>query len=168
MKHALLKSKRLLYRKFTNDDFEQLRTLLSNERVCLYLPGPPSFNDEQIKRWLLMFQKNFSDEIPSFVYALTERDTGAFIGYAGCFYVPEYKQNEIMYAIVEEHWHKGYATEAAFKMLTLSKRLHLAKVIAFTHINNIASEKVIQKLGYNYIETIDLWGERLKYYELDL
>ncbi|MCK5387665.1 MAG: GNAT family N-acetyltransferase [Candidatus Izimaplasma sp.] len=168
MGYLVLESKRLIYRQFTDNDYLELHEIMSNKNVRKYLPGNGSFSEKQSLACLNSFKDSFKIEKPNLIYAVILKDTNKLIGYAGVAYVKEFNFNEILYGFNEDYWGKGYASESAFTMRELASHLKLEKIIAFTDINNQPSEKVILKLGYKYIKTIDLWGLTLKYYELIL
>ncbi len=55
---------------------------------------------------------------------------------------------EVGWAVHPDEWGKGYATEAARKVIDWAFReLNLHRVVAFCHVNNTASVRVMQKLG---------------------
>ena len=168
MNYRNLESERLIYRRFTADDYDDLYEIMSNENVRRYLPGDGALSKEKSQDCLSSFMKSFSLEKPNLIYAILLKGSAKVIGYCGFAYIKEYNKNEIMYGLNEDYWYKGYASEAAFKMKELASELNQDIIIAFTHVNNQTSEKIILKIGYTYIETIELWGLTLKYYELKL
>ena len=168
MNNTLLSSTRLKYRLFKNEDFTDLFEILGNDNVCEYLPGETTFNPQQVQKWLDHFINSFSVDKPNLIYALTFNNSDKVIGYVGLAYVKEFEKNEIMFAINEDYWHQGIASEAAQRMKELAKELNLNEIIALADIDNIYSQKVLLKLGYKYLETIELWGLTLKYYNLNI
>lgn len=165
---STLESKRLKYTKFTKDDFADLYEFLSSEEVCRYLPGPKAFSKEQITRWLHFFIDSYDIDKPNLIYAVREKGGQKVIGYAGFAYVDEFQKNEIMYAFHKDVWGQGYATEAAFQMLDIAKSYNQKRIIALADTRNIASQKVLLKIGYKQKDQIKLWGSDLYYYELRL
>eukprot|EP01098_Paradermamoeba_levis_P002441 TRINITY_DN12832_c0_g1_i1.p1 TRINITY_DN12832_c0_g1~~TRINITY_DN12832_c0_g1_i1.p1 ORF type:complete len:113 (+),score=14.21 TRINITY_DN12832_c0_g1_i1:2-340(+) len=59
---------------------------------------------------------------------------------------------EIGYDFIPEMWGKGYATEATSFLLNRLRDIQFgfeySKLVAFTHAQNIASHKVLQKSGF--------------------
>lgn len=52
-------------------------------------------------------------------------------------------------------WGKGFGTEAALGALEYAwKKLQLSKVYAGHHPDNRASEKILKKLGFEFIENV--------------
>lgn len=163
-----LESKHLLYRPFEAADYDDLFAFLSLDEVCEYLPGDKAFNDVQVKKWLNYFIQTFDIEKPNMIYAVSTKNDPKVIGYVGLAYVVEFSKNEIMYAFHPEVWGKGYATEASHKMKEVAVSCGLKEVIALADINNGASERVLLKVGYRYVEDIEIWGLKMKYFELEL
>ena len=44
-------------------------------------------------------------------FAVEIKSTGDFIGFAGLKYLEDYKEVDIGYRFISEHWGKGYATK---------------------------------------------------------
>ncbi len=162
-----LESESLRYRKFNVSDYLDLYEILSNPNVCKYLPGE-TYDERKIKLWLNKFALDFDETKPNLVYAVTTKTNDKVIGYVGIAYVKEYDKPEILYGFNEDYWHKGYASEGSTRMKDLAIKLKYDSLVAFAAIDNLYSNKVLVKTGYDYIETIDLWGLRLKYYKMNL
>jgi len=102
-----LQSKRLEYRKFDYDDFDDLTEIMSNPNVCEYIPGDPSYSKEVIEKWLNHFIRTYNDEHGTRLFAILEQGKSKVIGYGGIGYVKEFDQMEIMYVLNESVWGKG-------------------------------------------------------------
>ncbi|MBU1020729.1 MAG: GNAT family N-acetyltransferase [Firmicutes bacterium] len=168
MNSLKFESERLKFRQFRDTDFDDLFAFLSTQEVCAYLPGEEPYNALQVKKWLDYFIRTFDETKPNLIYAVTSKNQDEVIGYVGLAYVKEFEQNEIMYAFHPNVWGKGYATEAASKMKEMAQSLHIEKLIGLTDINNIASERVLLKIGYQFVKYLEIWGLQMKYFELNL
>lgn len=85
----------------------------------------------------------------NYVFYIEELETKSFIGLIA-FYIgkPKYKTAEISYKIHVKHWGKGYATEAAKKILEFGfDTLELHRITAGCAFGNIASNRVLKKIG---------------------
>ena len=75
-----------------------------------------------------------------------------FIGFVGLA-VPRFEAHftpcvEIGWRIGAEYWNRGYATEAARAVLTFGfETLRLNQIVAFTVPANMASRRVMEKIG---------------------
>ena len=66
---------------------------------------------------------------------------------------------DIGYAFLARHSGKGYATEAARMVLKHAKEvLGLPKLAAITSPDNTASQRVLEKIGFRFVQMIDLPG----------
>ena len=115
-----IESKRLSFRKFKQDDFDDLNEILGKPKVCKYLPGKDEKSRDEIEKWHESFMKSFKDEHGTRIYAITELGTSKVIGYGGLGYVKEFDKIEIMYGFNESVWGKGYATETSLRMKELA------------------------------------------------
>lgn len=163
-----IESDRLVYRKFTKDDYEDLYEILSNPKVCTYLPGDDNKSKEEIEKWHTMFQNSFMDDRQNRIFAILEKGSKKVIGYGGLGYVKEFDKIEIMYGFNEFVWGKGYATETSLRMKELAIELGIKDLIALADINNIASQKILRKTGFEEVEQIHIWGIDCFYYEMKL
>ncbi len=154
------------FRLFNMNDYNALQAIYSNEHVCQYLPVEGVVPDDRIKKILASYSDTLSHPKDGIVYAVTFK--GNIIGYAGVKHVKEYDKYEIYYGIHPDYWGHGYATTAANYMKALAKRRGLKEVIAFAHIDNPASQRVLEKIGYTKVEQITLWKLPLYYYHMSL
>lgn len=163
----MLSSKRCTYREWKLSDYDDLKEIFSNDKVCEYLPINGHLTDEQIKkvldRHIAMAPSNKQE---SSLYAI--KYEGKVIGYCGVVFIKEKDKFEIMYGLNEDYWGQGFASEAAFIMKEVAKEKGLKEVIAFADPKNIPSNLILKKIGYQFIDEIDLWNMRLSYYEMSL
>ncbi len=163
-----LESNRLEYELWQENDFDTLKQILGNPKVCEYLPGDKNKNDDEVKRWLNYFIQTFGNEKGTKIFKVKIKNTDQVIGYCGLGYVKEFDQIEIMYGMDEKYFHQGYGSEMSLRMKDLAINQNIKHLIALADINNIASNKILQKTGYTKKEQINLWGLDLNFYEMDL
>jgi [ribosomal protein S5]-alanine N-acetyltransferase len=81
------------------------------------------------------------------------KETGRFIGSGGLQTVgPEATADvEVAYHYLPSEWGKGYATEAGRAILDFGfKTVKLAEIVGFVHPENVASWRVLEKIGMRY------------------
>ena len=81
-----------------------------------------------------------------------------FIGWCGLKNRPERNEIDLGYRFIKNAWGKGYATEAAYACLNYGfKTLNLHRVVGRAMPQNIASLRVLEKCGMQYIgdEVVD-------------
>ena len=82
------------------------------------------------------------------IFALEERETGAFVGYCGPYYPPLWPEPEIAWGLMPHAHGKGYATEAATRALAHARDdLGWDTAISAVEITNIPSQRVAERLG---------------------
>ncbi|WP_375558963.1 GNAT family N-acetyltransferase [Bernardetia sp. OM2101] len=72
---------------------------------------------------------------------------------------------DIGYAILPNYEGKGYVSEAAQAVFEYGKnKLHLKEIVAFTTEENLASQKILLKIGLHFIDKRSVEGEEILYY----
>ena len=81
--------------------------------------------------------------------AVVTRRTDRVIGYCGLQPFADTEEVELFYGYATSTWGKGFATEAAAALIDLGFRcLQPERVVAIAHPENIASLRVLEKLGF--------------------
>lgn len=150
--HIIFETPRLYLRQFTLADTELVLRLNSDPAVLQYL-HEPMLKDEahatEILNTIIFPQyKNNLGRWATFL-----KDTNEFIGWCGLKYLPEREEIDLGYRFIPAYWGKGYACEAAKH--TVDHGLHhlqLKTISGMAHINNIASLKILEKIGMQFIK----------------
>jgi ribosomal-protein-alanine N-acetyltransferase len=96
-----------------------------------------------------LISDNQQQNILNYTFAIEELRTGTFIGLLGFkLGAKKYNNAEVYYKLNVHYWGKGYATEALNLVLDFGfKNLKLHRITAGCAIDNIASIKVLEKVG---------------------
>jgi len=82
------------------------------------------------------------------LYTMRLKSTGFTIGTCGLIKRPSLEHTDIGFAVLPEYMGKGYTSEAAAAVLHYGfKKLHLPTIVAITTPDNIASQRVLEKIG---------------------
>ena len=136
MKVLKLESKRLILRKFKLKDVNDLLEL--NHRKA------------QTKKQAFKFIKE-SVLKTGFYLAVVLKEENKVIGYQELCHLDwfDFQSGEIGYHFNKEYWGKGYATESAKLLIDYCfKKLKFHKVYADTDPSNLASQRILAKLGF--------------------
>ncbi len=77
-------------------------------------------------------------------------------------------QVEVGYRLQPAHWGHGYATEAARRLVEHGfEQLELGTIAAIVNVENAASNRVIQKLGFMHQRVYECSNQRINYYTLE-
>jgi ribosomal-protein-alanine N-acetyltransferase len=89
-------------------------------------------------------------------WGLEERSSGRLIGTCGLHdVVPADRRAELGYTLARPYWNQGYMTEAVEAVLKFAfLRLDLNRIQAVCVPENLASERVMQKVGMTYEGTL--------------
>ena len=164
-----LETARLRMRPFTWDDFEAEAALYADPEVTRYLPRgpvPPDGVWERTQRVLTHFIAHWSDHGFG-VWALIDRASGLLIGHCGLQHLPGDGGVEVLYLVVRARWGTGVATEAAGAALEHGfGRLGLDRIVAVIVPENVASRRVLEKLGMRREGAVDVYGLHAERYAL--
>lgn len=142
-----LTTERLGLRRFTPDDLDWLVGLWADADVARYLGGPKdrAATEKSLHERILRYY----DECPGLgIWLTTERATGERIGFHLLNNIQGESILQIGYGLTRAAWGKGYATEMAAAVLRYGfGDLKLPRIAGITHIENVASQQVLQKVG---------------------
>lgn len=144
---TFLKTERLILRYITQDDFEELRTILQNKDVMY--AWEYDFTDKDVQEWIDKNLELYKKYNLGF-FIIVESKTGNITGQAALKQdiIEGNQYYEIGYILKKEYWHRGYATEAAKALKDYAFHiLHLNEVIFEIRPNNISSRKVAENLN---------------------
>ena len=148
MDQPLLETERLVLRPFTAGDAGRVSELAGDAEIVdttLRIPYP--YTEEMASRWIGTHDSMREDGFALF-YAVCLRGGGELIGSTGIDIDPPHRRAEMGYWIAREHWGKGYASEAAARLLAHAfSALRLHKVTAHYFARNEASGRILEKLG---------------------
>jgi len=141
--------------------------MLSDPSVMRHLfAGRPMSSEEADVLIDQYFMKQNDNTGLGSVFDLAEKK---FIGFAGiipCEYVDTKKEFEFGFAFQDISWGKGYATEIGRAQIDYAfKNLDIDRLFALAHPNNVASNKVLLKLGMKMLKNIEIRerGARMVY-----
>ncbi|MBI5670156.1 MAG: GNAT family N-acetyltransferase [Chloroflexi bacterium] len=148
----IIETARLRLRPARADDLDSYQSLIYGDAdVMRYLPGGVPRPVERTQATLNVFIQHQAQHGFS-VWAVERKDDGEFIGQAGLFTIPNTTEIEVAYAFGKAHWGKGYATEAARTSLRYGfETAALPYILAVANPPNVASQRVMQKIGMRYI-----------------
>lgn len=144
-----LHTERLRLRPFVEADADALFTMHSDARVLRYWDAPPWADRSRATRFLASCRQ-MAEEGTGVRVAVDAGPDGGFIGWCGLArWNPDFRSAAIGYCFGEAAWGHGYGTEAAGALLQWAfSTLDLNRVQAETDTRNLASARVLEKLGF--------------------
>ena len=147
----ILQTPRLILRQITIYDAPLILELNSDPEIVKYVHEPTLKTVEQAEEIIAnIILPQYKNNLGR--WAIITKDNNDFIGGCGLKYRPEIDEIDLGYRLMQKAWGKGFATEAAAKTLEYSFRtLNIKLITGRAHIENLASIKVLEKIGMNFI-----------------
>jgi RimJ/RimL family protein N-acetyltransferase len=89
-------------------------------------------------------------------WTVLDKISGEFLGWCGLKYDQNLDETDIGFRFFEEHWNKGLATESAKACINFGfENLNLKSIVGRAMSENIASIKVLEKIGLKFEREFD-------------
>lgn len=154
----MIKTKRLLLRPLCMDDINTVHAYasnLDNTNYMLFLPNETIAESMEFLRFVTL---EWQKELPS-TYEFAIVLDNIHIGTISISLDDTRQQGEIGWILHKDYWNLGYTTEVAIAILDFAKNhLGLQSVVAHCDHRNLASIKVMEKIG---MKLIDHQGTRI-------
>ena len=162
---VILETNRLLIREFTMKDVEDSYQMNLDPEVTKYTnDGGVQSRDEihhRIKNHVLRDYKKYGYGR----WAVEFKPDNKFIGFCGLKFISELNEVEVGYRFMRDYWGLGIATESAAPVVSFGfEQLDLERIIGLVMPGNIASIRVLEKLGFSYEKNIVEDGESIQCY----
>ena len=144
-------TERLTLRSWRPDDVDPYAELCADPAVMRYIVSGATLPYDVAVAQVQRFCDHWSEHGYG-LWAVQERETGAFIGFAGLarpYFLPEVMPAvEVGWRFAQPYWGRGYATESGRAALTYAfEQIGLDRVIGIAQEANRASWRVMTKLG---------------------
>src|SRR5262245_36461555 len=145
----ILETNRLLLRRQVIEDLDELWALYCNPEITKYIPDAPRTREEAKEE--LEWHMNGHPKYPDLgLWATIYKEAGKFIGRCGLlpWTIEGQQEVEVAYTIAQEYWGHGLGTEAAQAILQYGFiQLNISRLICLIDPENIASQRVAEKIG---------------------
>jgi RimJ/RimL family protein N-acetyltransferase len=154
---TVLETKRLIVRRFTVADAQFILTLLNEPSFLRYIGDKKVRNLDDARQYLLNGPVASYERNGFGLCLVALRESQTPIGMCGILIREGLPDPDIGFAFLPEFWNKGFAFEAATAVLQDAReRLRLERVLAITSLDNDASIKLLQKLGFRFEKIVKL------------
>jgi len=158
---------RLILRAFTEEDTDPLHHILGEEDVLRYFPNPNSPSREKVEKLIYARLQHWEDHRYGW-WAIEPRSKKQLIGWSGLLFLPETEEVEVGYLLDKSFWGKGLATEAAQACLQYGfKNFDMESIVAIVHPENVASQRVTEKLGMSFVGEAHYFGMDCHRYSIE-
>lgn len=165
--HVYLETPRLILRRLTMDDLDEIEALDADPEVMRYITGGiptprDELRDDYIPSWLEYYERGDAWGF----WATIERESGRFLGW---FHLRPNEQDapdepELGYRLIRDAWGRGLATEGSSALIDKAfAELGARRVYATTMAVNTGSRRVMEKAGMRFVRLFRLdWPFRIE------
>jgi len=156
----IIETERLILREFEPNDFKGVFEFGSNKEIQKYTGDPLLKSIEEAKKiisdvWLVDYKKYGFGR-----WATIYKPDNKLIGFSGLKFLPEFNQVDIGFRYLPKYWNLGIATEASKEIIKYGfETLNLDEIIGIAYPENIASCKVLEKVGLSFYKQDDYNGD---------
>jgi len=158
---------RLILRAFTPDDDVPLHRILGEEDILRYYPNPNPPPLERVRKFIERQLAHW--ETHGFGWwAVVLNGHEELIGWNGLQFLPETGEIEVGYLLSKPFWGQGLAPEGAYAALVFGfETLNLERIIGLVHPDNVASRRVLEKIGMSFIDRASYFGMEVCRYRIE-
>jgi [ribosomal protein S5]-alanine N-acetyltransferase len=158
----ILETERLLLREFDEGDAEPFYLMGSDPAVIRYT-GDPGGGFTSVEHALEILRSRPIADYRTYGYgrwACVLKASGEVIGFAGLKYLSDSQEVDLGYRLLPAYWGQGLATEACRAVLDYGRtRLDIERIIGLVDPENVASVRVLEKLGLTPAGQVEYQGK---------
>ncbi|HSE28745.1 MAG TPA: GNAT family N-acetyltransferase [Gemmatimonadales bacterium] len=162
-----LSTPRLTLRELTPADAPFIRVLLNDPDFIRFIADRGVRTDDDAVRYIEQGPRAMYARHGMGLMLVALREEGVPVGICGLLRRDGLDDPDLGFAFLPEHRGKGYAAEAAAATLAWGRdELGLGRVLAITSLDNDASGRLLEKLGFRFERIVTMPGdaEELKLY----
>lgn len=160
-------TERLSLRPYGPDDLATLERLFRDPDVARYLFDGQTASSEWIADEAAANAGRWSEHGYGMSLLSLGETPDEAIGFAGLRPFFDQGELQLVYGLLPAYWGVGYATEAAAEVVRACFEDHgMTEVVAVTDPPNRASIRVLERLGFRFLELLSRAGQQMVYYRL--
>lgn len=167
----------IVLREFRLEDLDKLYALTLQHEITDYMPewiGTREKYEDAMSNVFIKKNKEFFKSMPnvenhSITLGIILKETNELIGWCFACHNNDLPNcnTEIAYAISKYYRNKGYTTQAAKALINyLFEETNMDTLSALALINNLSSNRIIQKCGFKFSNNIEIGNRKFNWYKL--
>ncbi len=161
----VLRTRRFGLRPHRLEDVPFMVSLNSDPEVVRYTGDVPFERDEQAEQVIRSLMRQY-EERKMGRFVVVDLETGERVGWCGLRWFPEERFVDLGYRLFRAHWGRGIATETGQACLDYGfGALGLERIVAYADADNVASVRVLGKLGFSRLGTSTALGPSTLFFE---
>ena len=161
-----IETARLHMRPFTFNDLDQFALIGSDPEVMRYIgDGRPQYREQTEATLNAIIEHHHRHGFG--LWGAIEKASGSLAGFCGLQFLDKTSEVEVGYRLAKRFWGKGLASEGAAASLRYGfEELGLDRIVAVVQPQNIASSRVLEKIGLSYVKVAYYYNTDVKYYAI--
>lgn len=157
---TILQTRRCILREMTEDDLDALYEVYRDPEVSKYTEN--LYEDREKERTYI---RDYIEQVYRFcglgIWVIVLKETNTIIGRAGLAWRDGYDTPEIGFVIAKDYQRQGYAFEVCDSILQYCKEMDFKTIRVLYQKENVASEKLCKKLGFEVKREFEADGKRM-------
>ena len=163
-----IETRRLLLRQFTPNDADELYHIYSHLDLFQYMSIEKPLLRDQTRLLIYEFIENWQQHNFG-VWAVVDKKHKKIIGHCGFKFLENTREVQMGYLLLKSYWGRGLGTEAAEAALKYGFEVaKLKRIVAIAKPENVASRRVMEKVGMKYEKNAYYYNNNVVYYGLTL
>jgi [ribosomal protein S5]-alanine N-acetyltransferase len=163
----IFETQNLVLKPILESELSTLHMIFTDSYVRKYLCDDQVFSLQQVEEMLKQSIKHFKEERFG-LWFIKINSESEIIGFVGLWYFFDEEQPQLIYALLPKALKKGYATEAATKIIEYCfDDLGYEYLVASCDRLNVESQKVAERLGMRKVEEKIVNGSLIVFFRLE-
>ncbi len=147
IKNMIFETERFFIRKLKPTDIAPFHKMNANKKVMMYTDSSIKTYDDDVLDLADLISKYDKPNNRFWVWAVIRKKDDTFLGSVALIDY-DTTNDEVGFRFLEKYWNNGYGFEAMEGLLKYAKAENYKTLIGEVYAKNIASEKILKKLGF--------------------
>jgi ribosomal-protein-alanine N-acetyltransferase len=161
-----IETNQLRLRHFRPNDADELYRIYSNPDLFKYMSNEKSIGWQETRAVINSLIENWQ-QYGFGVWAVIYKRNQNLIGHCGLKFLENTSEIQLGYLLLKSYWGRGLGTEAATAALKYGFEVaKLERIVAIAKPENIASRRVMEKVGMKYEKNAYYYDNDVVYYSI--
>ena len=164
-----IETERLVLREFVPEDAALVLALNTDSEVTRFMPKH-AYENEDLKRATKRVEISmayYEKHSGLGIWPTVLKGSGETIGWTCLKHLGETDEIELGYRFLPQFWGRGLCTEISTALVRYGfEDLGLQRIVGITDPRNLASRRVLEKLGFRYVKDAHYYGHDVHYFVL--
>jgi len=161
----IAQSDRIYLRRFEMGDAQFLFELNADPEVLQYTGDPPFASVAEASQFVMDY--DHYQKYGHGRWMVIHKENDEPLGWCGIKYTPRLDEHDLGFRFAKRYWGQGYATESSKLVVQYGfEMLGLETIVGRAMVDNVASIRVLTKVGFTFQKQISMDGQSSNQYIL--